>query len=55
MNIGMLIALLLQSGVCSETRFQRPDGAGLTVVVCPMMTKAPTEDDDEPQGKWQDG
>lgn len=37
MNFAAILALLLQSGVCAQTRFQSPDGAGLTVVVCPMQ------------------
>ena len=43
MTAAMLIALLLQSGACSESRFQGADGATLSVVVCPMLT--PKNDD----------
>ena len=55
---AMLIALLLQSGACSETRFQGPDGATLSVVVCPMLLPpaddaAPAEDAPAPKGKLQ--
>lgn len=37
MNFAAILALLLQSGMCAQTHFQSPDGAGLTVVVCPMQ------------------
>lgn len=40
MPTAMLLALLLQSGACAESRFQGPDGATLSVIVCPLMQPA---------------
>lgn len=37
MNIMAILAMLVQVGVCAPTQFHRPDGATLTVIVCPML------------------
>lgn len=37
MTPAMLLAMLLQSGICSQTEFKGADGASLTVVVCPIL------------------
>ncbi len=43
MNIAMLLAFLVASGVCAETSFIGADGSELKVVVCPRMNPAPAE------------
>ncbi len=60
MTAAMLIALLLQSGVCSQTQFEGPAGLTLTVVVCPVLVppggEAPAEESEPealPPGKRQ--
>ena len=37
MNVAAILALLLNSGVCSKADFSAPGGATLRVVVCPMV------------------
>jgi hypothetical protein len=37
MNLAAIFALLLQSGVCAQSEFQRPDGTALAIMVCPRM------------------
>jgi hypothetical protein len=47
----MLLAFLVQTGVCAPTEFNGSDGAHLTVLVCPMMKPAgapPAADPAEP-------
>jgi hypothetical protein len=40
MNMAAIFALLLSSGVCSESRFAAPDGVVLSVLTCPRMIPA---------------
>lgn len=40
MNIGMMLALLVQAGACAPVPFQGSDGSTLTVLVCPQMHPA---------------
>jgi hypothetical protein len=44
MNVAAIFALLLSSGVCAQTEFQRSDGSQLAVMVCPRMAPAPDAD-----------
>ena len=50
MNLAAIFALLLQSGVCAQTAFQRADGSTLAIMVCPRMATpdsgAPAEPSD---------
>lgn len=43
MNIAMMLAFLVASGVCAETKFIGADGSELRVVVCPFVSQAPEE------------
>ena len=44
MNLAAIFALLLQSGACAQSTFRGPEGAVLTVIVCPhvVVPGAPT-------------
>lgn len=46
MNIAMILAMLLASGVCARTSFEGPGGTGLDVIVCPVMQAAPAAEDE---------
>lgn len=39
MNLAMLFAMLLQSGVCAQSEFHDAGGRTLLVMVCPRMTQ----------------
>jgi len=39
MNIAAILAMLVQAGLCAPVEFSGPDGAQLTVLVCPMLTQ----------------
>jgi len=39
MNLAMIFAMLLQSGICGQTEFHDADGRTLLVMVCPRMTQ----------------
>ena len=43
MNLAAIFAFLLTSGICAETEFHSPDGARLTVMVCPRVVAADTQ------------
>jgi hypothetical protein len=38
MNLAMIFAMLLQSGVCAQSEFHDASGRTLMVMVCPRMT-----------------
>ncbi len=39
MNLAMIFAMLLQSGVCAQSEFHDASGRTLVVMVCPRMTQ----------------
>jgi hypothetical protein len=39
MNLAMIFAMLLQSGVCAQSQFHDASGRTLVVMVCPRMTQ----------------
>jgi hypothetical protein len=39
MNLAMIFAMLLQSGVCAQSEFHDASGRTLMVMVCPRMTE----------------
>jgi hypothetical protein len=43
MTIAMMLALLVQAGVCAPIDFTASDGSALTVVVCPIARQAPAD------------
>ena len=45
MNLAAIFAALMQLGVCAPVQFAAPDGAKLTVLVCPIQTQAEPEGD----------
>ena len=45
MNLAAIFAFLLTSGICAETEFHSPDGARLTVMVCPRVVAADAQPD----------
>ena len=51
MNLAAIFALLLQSGACAQSTFRGPEGAVLTVIVCPqvLVPDAETEAPETPQ------
>lgn len=42
MNLAMIFALLLHSGVCAQSEFHGPDGRTLLIMVCPRMEQPDT-------------
>jgi hypothetical protein len=39
MNLAMIFAMLLQSGVCAQSQFHDASGRTLMVMVCPRMSE----------------
>lgn len=39
MNLAMIFAMLLQSGICAQSEFHDASGRTLLVMVCPRMTE----------------
>ena len=39
MNLALIFAMLLQSGVCAQSEFHDANGRTLMVMVCPRMTQ----------------
>jgi hypothetical protein len=39
MNLAMIFAMLLQSGVCAQSEFHDASGRTLMVMVCPRMAE----------------
>ena len=48
MNLAAVLAALVQLHVCASTSFQRPDGALLDVIICPVAHAAPDAPSDDP-------
>ena len=48
MNLAAIFAFLLTSGICAETEFHSPDGARLTVMVCPRVVAGDPPAEAEP-------
>ena len=46
MNVAIILAMLVQSGICAPVDFEGRDGNQLTVLVCPMMKQAGAAPDD---------
>jgi len=44
MNLAALFAMLLSSGLCSQSDFHGSDGSTLSVIVCPHLTPAAPSD-----------
>ncbi len=42
MNLAMIFAMLIQSGVCQQTEFHDASGRTLLVMVCPRLQELPT-------------
>jgi hypothetical protein len=40
MNLAMIFAMLLQSGICAQSEFHDASGRTLQVMVCPRMSQA---------------
>ena len=39
MNLAMIFAMLLQSGICAQSQFHDASGRTLMVMVCPRMSQ----------------
>ena len=39
MNLAMIFAMLLQSGICAQSQFHDASGRTLMVMVCPRMSE----------------
>ena len=39
MNLAMIFAMLLQSGICAQSQFHDSSGRTLMVMVCPRMSE----------------
>jgi hypothetical protein len=57
MNLAMIFAMLLQSGICAQSEFHDASGRTLMVMVCPRMTEpgaanpgGPPADEPPPDG-----
>ena len=48
MNVAMILAMLLNSGVCAKSDFHSPDGGTLRVVVCPIVAPSEPPADEAP-------
>lgn len=51
MNLAMMLAILVQSGMCADVPFTGRDGSTLHVIVCPRLSPAPAEPEGEDMTK----
>ena len=53
MNFAAIFAMLVASGVCSQSDFRGSDGSRLAVLVCPVVRSAPATPDATPEEEPQ--
>lgn len=51
MTAAMMLAMLVQSGLCADVPFAGQDGSTLHVIVCPRLSPAPAAREGEDMTK----